>query len=124
MPRLMDALLFEARSHQIDEIPNAGQTQRFGQDESPNACLLCRRSQTASWVKDKVLSWGNRNVRSAGAWRRGEKVSRFVMTQSSSSQMLDSTFRCSSPIPRERDRNSESSHQRHIDFQLFAWAPL
>src|SRR5579864_1320026 len=52
MPRIMDAVLFRARTHQIDDIPNADLTQRFGREESPNACLLCHSERTAGWVKE------------------------------------------------------------------------
>jgi len=57
MPRIMDALLFRARTHQIDDIPNPEMTQRFGQSESPNACLLCHTEKTAPWVKQQISSW-------------------------------------------------------------------
>ena len=54
MPRIMDALLFRARTHQIDDIPNAEMTGRFGQEESPNACLLCHSEKSADWVQQQV----------------------------------------------------------------------
>ena len=57
MPRIMHALLFEARYHQIDDIPNAELTKRFGQEESPNACLLCHSKQDADWVQRQLSSW-------------------------------------------------------------------
>ena len=57
MPRIMDALLFRARYHQIDDIPNAGMTKRFGQEESPNACLLCHQGENADWVQKQVSGW-------------------------------------------------------------------
>jgi predicted CXXCH cytochrome family protein len=57
MPRIMDALLFRARNHQIDDIPDADMTQRFGQSESPNACLLCHVEKNALWVKQQISSW-------------------------------------------------------------------
>lgn len=57
MPRIMDALLFRARTHQIDDIPNPDMTERFGQKESPSACLLCHTNKTASWVKQQMASW-------------------------------------------------------------------
>jgi predicted CXXCH cytochrome family protein len=57
MPRIMDAVLFRARTHQIDDIPNADMTQRFGQEESPNACLLCHSEKNAGWVKEKLAAW-------------------------------------------------------------------
>jgi formate-dependent nitrite reductase cytochrome c552 subunit len=57
MPRIMDALLFRARTHQIDDIPDADMTLRFGQEESPNACLLCHAEKNPQWVKQELLSW-------------------------------------------------------------------
>ncbi len=57
MPRIMDALLFRARTHQIDDIPDPDMTQRFGQSESPNACLQCHTEKTAQWVKQQISSW-------------------------------------------------------------------
>ena len=57
MPRIMDALVFKARTHQIDDIPNAAMTRRFGQEESPNACLLCHQEKGAEWVQQTMVSW-------------------------------------------------------------------
>jgi predicted CXXCH cytochrome family protein len=57
MPRIMHALLFQTRYHQIDDIPNAGLTKRFGQEESPNACLLCHSKKDADWVQQQLSSW-------------------------------------------------------------------
>jgi hypothetical protein len=57
MPRIMDAVLFRARTHQIDDIPNADMTQRFGQVESPNACLLCHSEKDVAWVKQELKAW-------------------------------------------------------------------
>jgi predicted CXXCH cytochrome family protein len=57
MPPIMDALLFRARSHQIDDIPNAEMTLRFGQQDSPNACMLCHTEKTAQWVQSELESW-------------------------------------------------------------------
>jgi tetratricopeptide (TPR) repeat protein len=57
MPRIMDALLFRARYHQIDDIPNAEMTKRFGQEESPNACLLCHTDKSAEWAGQQLSAW-------------------------------------------------------------------
>jgi predicted CXXCH cytochrome family protein len=57
MPRIMDAVLFRARTHQIDDIPNADMTERFGQEESPNACLFCHSGKNADWVKWQLQAW-------------------------------------------------------------------
>ncbi len=56
MPRIMNALLFQARSHQI-EIPRADLMQRFGQADSPNACLLCHSEKDASWAEQQLSRW-------------------------------------------------------------------
>ncbi len=57
MPRIMDALLFRARTHQIDDIPNPEMTKRFGAEESPNACLMCHRQKSADWAQQQLQSW-------------------------------------------------------------------
>jgi predicted CXXCH cytochrome family protein len=57
MPRNMDALLFRARSHQIDEIPDAEMTARFGEPDSPNACLACHRDKDVRWLVDSMAAW-------------------------------------------------------------------
>jgi predicted CXXCH cytochrome family protein len=57
MPRNMDALLFRARSHQIDEIPDAGMTARFGPTDSPNACLTCHGDRDAAWLTIQLSAW-------------------------------------------------------------------
>jgi len=57
MPRIMDALLFRARYHQIDDIPNAEMTKRFGPEESPNACLLCHTEKNAEWAGQQLSAW-------------------------------------------------------------------
>jgi predicted CXXCH cytochrome family protein len=60
MPRNMDALLFRARSHQIDEIPDAAMTARFGESDSPNACLTCHRERNAAWLIAQLAVWRNK----------------------------------------------------------------
>jgi hypothetical protein len=58
MPKIMNSLLFKARTHQIDDRPNAEMTLRFGAAESPNACLDCHPTQNAAWVRDQLkLRW-------------------------------------------------------------------
>jgi hypothetical protein len=32
-------------------------TERFGQEESPNACLLCHAEKNAGWVNLQLASW-------------------------------------------------------------------
>lgn len=57
MPKIMNSLLFMARSHQIDDKPDAAMTERFGLRESPNACLLCHAERTAQWTLEQLRSW-------------------------------------------------------------------
>ena len=54
MPKIMNSLLFKARTHQIDDRPNPEMTLRFGAAESPNACLDCHPRQDAAWVRDQL----------------------------------------------------------------------
>lgn len=58
MPKIMNALLFRAGNHQIDDIPNAGATARFGQAESPNACLDCHAGKPLDWLKTELGKFG------------------------------------------------------------------
>jgi len=57
MPRNMDAVLFLARSHQIDDIPDAEMTARFGESDSPNACLGCHRDKDVRWLAASMAAW-------------------------------------------------------------------
>ena len=57
MPRIMNSVLFRARTHQMDDIPSAEMTARFGPEESPNACLLCHSEKDTQWVKLKLHGW-------------------------------------------------------------------
>jgi tetratricopeptide (TPR) repeat protein len=56
MPKVMNALLFKARSHEI-EVPTADLTERFGQQDSPNVCLTCHSEKDALWAKEQLASW-------------------------------------------------------------------
>jgi predicted CXXCH cytochrome family protein len=56
MPRIAEALLFNARSHQIDDIPDAEMTARFGTADSPNACLTCHRDRNAVWLAEAMAA--------------------------------------------------------------------
>jgi len=57
MPRIMNSVLFKARTHQIDDIPRAEMTERFGQDQSPNACLLCHADKDTQWAAVRLQAW-------------------------------------------------------------------
>jgi predicted CXXCH cytochrome family protein len=54
MPPIMNSLLFQARTHQIDDVPNSEMALRFGPKESPNACLMCHAAKDALWVKQQL----------------------------------------------------------------------
>ena len=54
MPRIMNALMSRARTHRIDEIPNARMAEQFGPQQSPNACLLCHGDKNASWLEQEL----------------------------------------------------------------------
>ncbi|MCX6593300.1 MAG: multiheme c-type cytochrome [Acidobacteria bacterium] len=54
MPKIMNSLLFKARSHQIDDRPKPEMTLRFGNAESPNACLECHSTESVTWVRDQL----------------------------------------------------------------------
>lgn len=58
MPSIMNSLLFQARTHQIDDVPNSEMTLRFGPQESPNACLMCHTVKDALWVKQQLQARG------------------------------------------------------------------
>jgi hypothetical protein len=51
MPAIMNSVLFRARTHQIDDVPSVARLERFGQEESPNACLLCHQEKNVAWLK-------------------------------------------------------------------------
>jgi predicted CXXCH cytochrome family protein len=57
MPRIMEAVLFQARSHEIDDIPDAAMTERFGNLDSPNACLACHAGRDAAWLRKSLASF-------------------------------------------------------------------
>jgi hypothetical protein len=61
MPRIMNSLLFEARYHQIDDIPDGEMTARFGQADSPNACLMCHKDRDNAWLTRRLAGWKNKS---------------------------------------------------------------
>ena len=74
MPRIMDALLFPARSHQIDDVPDAEMTERFGNEDSPNACLMCHTDSDVRWLRagdEEVLGSGSAGCPGSGSGSRG-----------------------------------------------------
>lgn len=57
MPSIMGSVGFQAASHQIDDIPRADFTLRFGQADSPNACLICHKQRTPQWLEAQLANW-------------------------------------------------------------------
>jgi predicted CXXCH cytochrome family protein len=57
MPRIMEAVLFDARSHEIDDIPDAAMTERFGNTDSPNACMSCHAGRDAGWLRTSLAAF-------------------------------------------------------------------
>lgn len=61
MPRIMEAVLFQARSHEIDDIPDAEMTERFGNTDSPNACLGCHAGRDPAWLRSSLAAFRPRS---------------------------------------------------------------
>lgn len=63
MPKITNAVGFLARTHQIDDIPDAAMTLRFGAAASPNACLLCHvGADPLALAKRRTLKQAESNV--------------------------------------------------------------
>jgi len=71
MPRIMNALMSRARTHRIDDIPNARMTEQFGPQQSPNACLLCHGDKNVAWLEQELETrWNARKpaVPASSSW--------------------------------------------------------
>lgn len=55
MPPIMNSLMLQAASHQIDDIPRAEPVSRFEREESPNACLICHKDN--QWLAARLRGW-------------------------------------------------------------------
>lgn len=72
MPRIMNALMSLARTHRIDDIPNARMTGQFGQEQSPNACLLCHRDKNLAWLSQQLeKGWNHQSAHTSAPTRGG-----------------------------------------------------
>jgi predicted CXXCH cytochrome family protein len=56
MPAIVNSLLFQARTHEIDDIPDAAKRRQFGR-ESPNACLVCHSGKDSDWLASQLDRW-------------------------------------------------------------------
>jgi hypothetical protein len=50
-------VMFQARSHEIDDIPDAAMTERFGNIDSPNACSTCHTGRDAEWLGKNLAAF-------------------------------------------------------------------
>jgi tetratricopeptide (TPR) repeat protein len=64
MPKIVNSVMFKTMEHTIDDIPNAEMTARFGQADSPNACLICHPDKGIPWLRQELSNW-NKNETSA-----------------------------------------------------------
>jgi predicted CXXCH cytochrome family protein len=60
MPKIMNSVLFKTMTHQIDDIPDVEMTARYGQENSPNACLICHKDKDIAWLKAELSQWNER----------------------------------------------------------------
>jgi predicted CXXCH cytochrome family protein len=60
MPKIMTTVGFKTMTHTIDDIPSAEMTARYGQEYSPNACLICHTDKSISWLRQELSSWNQR----------------------------------------------------------------
>jgi tetratricopeptide (TPR) repeat protein len=60
MPKIMNSVMFKTMTHQLDEIPNAEMTARYGQENSPNACLICHKDKDVAWLEGELSNWKGR----------------------------------------------------------------
>ncbi len=74
----MNALMSRARSHRIDDIPNAKMTVQFGQEQSPNACLMCHGDKGMEWLDRQLKTgWNVSNALARSALECGSSSYRF-----------------------------------------------
>ncbi|HMD86087.1 MAG TPA: multiheme c-type cytochrome [Terriglobia bacterium] len=74
MPKIMTTVMFKTMTHQLDDIPKAEMTERFGQKDSPNACLICHTDKDIAWLKRELSKWPDKKgdkVASTGAQKVG-----------------------------------------------------
>jgi len=50
----MNQLMSPALTQRIEDIPNARMTEKFGPQQSPNACLLCHGDKNAAWLAQEM----------------------------------------------------------------------
>ncbi len=70
MPKVMSSVMFKTMTHTIDDIPDAEMTARYGQEYSPNACLICHPDKGIPWLRQELSKWKEREGKAPGACRR------------------------------------------------------
>jgi tetratricopeptide (TPR) repeat protein len=60
MPKIMSSVMFKTMTHQLDDIPSAEMTARFGEENSPNACLICHKDKDVAWLQTQLSQWNGR----------------------------------------------------------------
>jgi tetratricopeptide (TPR) repeat protein len=60
MPKIMITVMFKTMTHTIDDIPRAEMTARYGQEYSPNACLICHPDKSITWLRQELSNWNQR----------------------------------------------------------------
>jgi len=60
MPKIMNTVMFKTMTHTIDDVPSAEMTARYGQEYSPNACLICHPDKNISWLRQELGNWKQR----------------------------------------------------------------
>lgn len=62
MPKFFTGILHFARDHSI-RTPEPELTERFGQENVPNACNACHDDKTAGWAREWKEKWGGKAPR-------------------------------------------------------------
>jgi hypothetical protein len=67
MPKIMSTVMFKTMTHTIDDIPDAEMTARYGQEYSPNACLICHTDKGIPWLRQELSKWNEREGKAVAA---------------------------------------------------------
>ncbi len=57
MPKIMNSVMFPARTHEFDDIPDGEAAEKFGLAESPNACAGCHKDKGLGWIARQLGGW-------------------------------------------------------------------
>jgi hypothetical protein len=65
----MNRVMFKTMTHPLDDIPNAEMTARYGQEYSPNACLICHPDKGIPWLRQELNNWNQREGKTVAVSR-------------------------------------------------------